>query len=158
MDKNASVPWKIAKYMRFHFVFLHLVVVSGTPPVCEPPAPLHHTAPAQKISRLQRTLLVRRPEYHAVPKVQSEHPRFVPAKRRDKGGRRLHGCNHRRTCLTDDIDRIVVAHTVFARRHEALRFVCPQNKQIVPRPLTTPPVETSKQAMDDCIFSIESVP
>jgi len=122
---------EIAELVRLDFVFLGFVVVHIAFAAAVTPGAFHHPLFADEIGGLHGVGFVGGPENHPVPQVQGQNFGFVVAQRRDQRGGALRGGDNGSASLADDVHAVVIAGAVFAGRHESLRFVRPQDEQVV---------------------------
>ena len=117
--------------VRLDPVFLGLRIIHGPLSRIESPAPFDHPLLPEKIGGLNGARLVGGAEDHSVAKVNGEDFGFVGPQGKSEGRGRLRGGNDCGAGLPDDVAAIVTAGSVLACGHEPLRFVSPQNQQVV---------------------------
>lgn len=138
---------KIAELVGFDFVFLGLGIVDVAFTGAVSPRAFHDALFAEKICRLDRIGFVGGAKDEPVTEIQGQHLRFVIAQRWHKRGGALRGGDDRGAGLADHVHAVVVARAVFARGHESLRFVGPEDQQVVLRTLGFRTVEPAQRVI-----------
>jgi hypothetical protein len=86
---------------------------------------------AKKVGGLNGIRFIGGTKNHPVAKIQRQHFGFVITEWRDERCGGLRGGDNRCARFADHVHAIVIARAVLAGRHKALRFVRPQDEQII---------------------------
>ena len=122
---------EIAKFVRLDFVFFGFGVIHVALAGAESPRAFYHALLADEVGGLDGIGFVGGAEDEAIAEIQGQHFGFVVAKRRHKRRCALCGGDNRCACLADHVHAVVIARAVLAGRHKSLRFVSPQDEQII---------------------------